>query len=252
MSQSGSMSQAGSMSQSLAGPADKYLYFSDSNVKDRIAFLAPMHTTTKVKIPGKELEPSQRCAGWDKYFFFGVSDGTITNTARRGRSRPAISGPQTFMTEPFAPEDIARERERIEALGPRTSYTEKFSQFQRSPSSTLGPPGERVPPRTPMARVASDSVLGSSSGLLAATHSSEGPPGQPHVMAADDLIKALNPYGGHVVERHGPHWPPPTRERPDSLKTRRGLFRGQHRTLVDLYATDRPSPQTLHYSHTTV
>lgn len=209
-----------------SGCDDKYLYFSDNSIKDRLAFLAPMHSTNKkVSLPGRDLEPSQRCLGWDKYFFFSSTDGHVNNTARRGRNRPAMGGPQTFMTEPFTPEVIARERGRIEALGPRTVYTESFgakvAATQPRPSAPAEAPGERRPPRTPMARVASDSVLARPPGSRPSPE--EPAAGVPHVMAADELARAINPHGDQTISRHGPHWPPPGRERPDSLKTRRRL-----------------------------
>merc|ERR1712039_930945 len=48
--------------------------------------------------------------------------------------------------------------------------------------------------------------------------------------------------------RAGPHWPPPTKERPDPVRTRATLFQGKHRTFCDHHQRDRQAPVGWQYT----
>lgn len=219
---------------------DKYRYFSDNGIKDRVAHLAAKNNPNLGQTSVSTLEPSGRApSGWDKYYFFSVpADGSVHVTARRGRSRPAATGPQTFQTEAFTPEQMARERKRADGLGGRTSYGEFFSQFQRSGTVNHGRPDEKGPhPLTTYDRPSSGS-----SGALAKSASDSFLQRSSPQMAAHSLLGTTENRN-----RLGPHWPPPTKERPDSLKTRKAYFQGPHRTFVDLYSTDRPAATSTNY-----
>jgi hypothetical protein len=219
---------------------DKYGNFSDAAMRERLAF----HTNRMRgnKAPVSKLAPSgPTTSGWDKYYFFGCGGKELIcgPTAKRARNRPAADGPQTFLNEGFSKEDIQRERANFEKKGARTTYTEAFGQFARTNQADFGPPGE--------------------------CHNSPGPytqsmPALPppipdsRIMAAYELLDRNRPEGR--VRRAGPMWPPPGAEtgqpeRPDPLKTRSNLFRGQvpdgHRNIVDLYASDRKAPPSYHY-----
>jgi hypothetical protein len=219
------------------GTADeRYLNFSDNTMKDRLA----AHAASQARASGKsrkpalgasslQLEPSGPCEGWDKYYFFSVPAGgtVIPPTAMLGRRRPAMHGPQTFCTEAFSKEVVARERGRIEKRGARTCYTEFFSQFPRSSTAERGlPPYE-------------------GQGFSTTQHNAASP-GTLMRAASDTLLQkrpAAKAIGGEVIERErlGPHWPPKTEERPNHLKTRNSLFPDGHRTFVDLFSADRPA-----------
>jgi hypothetical protein len=212
---------------------EKYANFSDPTIKDRLAFAA---TTASDQPPKKvkhvsDLEPSGfSSTGWDKYFFFSVSqadNGAIDRTAQRGRARPAMTGPQTFGIEAFSPEDI--ERARAESKGLRTTYSDAYSQLPRSRTQEHGPIAHPtyaplVSPSSTLAKSGSETVL--ASGVRAA-----------HMLA-----------GMPAAKRHGPFWPPPGPERPDPVKTRAALFEGKHRTIVDLHSSDRQGPPSHHYT----
>lgn len=214
---------------------DKYLWFSDANsMKDRLSFTG--RGGPKPKAP--EPEPSGFApTGWDKYFFYSVPPGVegIHCTARKGRARPAMNGPQTFQLEAFPPERLAAARKGTE--GAKSSYAESFSQFPRSTTHSHGPIDERNetkvlspsgtsrPSSGTLAKVASDSVL--------------------------DTRSAVEMLAGpKLMNRSGPHWPPPGPERPDPIKTRENLMKGHHRTLVDLHARDRQAPRAWMYTIT--
>mmetsp|Transcript_28833 Transcript_28833/g.76217 ORF Transcript_28833/g.76217 Transcript_28833/m.76217 type:complete len:206 (-) Transcript_28833:36-653(-) len=170
--------------------------------------------------------------GWDKYYFFSVPAGVadIHITARKGRSRPSMGGPQTFSIPSFNPEDLAKAKKTMNGM--RTTYSESYSQFPRSTTQQHGPimsharQDHTAAPGT-LARIASDSVLN-----------------RPHERSAADHIT------GRMVPlaRAGPHWPPPSEARPDSLATRKALFDGaDHRTIVDLHSKDRTAPRSFVY-----
>lgn len=218
----------------------KYYYHSDSTLKDRVAALAPSGNKTV----GHGPEPSEfTTTGWDKYFFYSIPvDMSICGpTARLGRSRPAMAGPNTFAVEAFSKDVIARERTRIEARGARTSYTEMFSQLPRAGTALNGPlrPHDRkpvaakprfgAPPPSMLSKSASDSVIRSNE----ASKSAEVPTG---------------PNGEKQLLRDGPFWPPKEKMMPDSVITRQKLFGGEHRSFVDLYSKEIPAPRGFHYT----
>lgn len=220
----------------------KYYYHSDSNLKDRVAQLsAPGNKTV-----GHGPEPSEfTTKGWDKYFFYSVpADNSVVGpTTRLGRSRPAMTGPNTFAIEAFSKEVIARERTRIEARGggSRTAYTEMFSQLPRAGTAVNGPlrPHDRLPvaakprfgapPPSMLAKSASDSVIGKSEGPTSA-----------------DI--PIGPNGEKMLLRDGPFWPPKEKMMPDSVVTRQKLFGGEHRSFVDLYAKEIPAAKGFCYT----
>jgi len=228
--------------------AERYLNFSDNTMQDRLAAheASMVRDQSKSKIKGVTapavmkagLEPSGRCEGWDKYYFFSVPAGgdVVPPAAMLGRRRPAAHGPQTFCNEAFSKEEIQKKRGRIEKRGgggTRSNYAELFSQLPRGATGNLGLPNyegqrfaltesNRISPGV-LARAASDSLL-------------QGPP-PPMAMAG----------GVQERQRMGPHWPPKTEQRPDSLITRQQLFPGGHRTFVDLYSADRPAARGCGY-----
>jgi len=222
---------------SIKDAQDKYLNFGDNTMKDRLAAHAATQmvarggkrSASSGGVQGKNvsLEPSGRCGGWDKYYFFSVpAGGTVVGpTARLGRSRPAAGGPQTFCSAAFSPEEVARQRPRIEKRGARTSYTEFYSQFPRASTSKMGLPqyeGQRF------AKTASHGVLAR--------------------CASDTLVPVPDRSDAQERERLGPHWPPKTEQRPDYQQTNQKLFPGGHRTFVDLYSGDRPAARGVGYS----
>jgi hypothetical protein len=226
--------------------AERYLNFSDNTMQDRLAAHAAALARDQPKSKRSSsqpalkpaLEPSGPCEGWDKYYFFSVPAGGthVGPTAMLGRRRPAAHGPQTFCNESFSKDRIQRERGRIEKKGggSGTNYGDFFSQFPRSATATLGLPNyegqpfatnasNALSPGT-LARIASDSLL-------------QKPP-PPMAMSCKTQER----------ERLGPHWPPKTEQRPDSLTTRQTLFPGGHRTFVDLFSADRRAERGCGYS----
>jgi len=185
------------------------------------------------------LEPSGPCEGWDKYYFFSVPAGgsSIPPTAMLGRRRPAAHGPQTFNTEAFSKEAMATFARRVEAKGQggtRSSYNELFSQLPRSATAELGLPQYESQP-------------------FKITASNSKSPGTLMRAASESLLHPPPPKMRMSVEpqerqRLGPHWPPKTEVRPNSLLTREQLFPGGHRTYVDLYSQDRPAARGFGYS----
>mmetsp|Transcript_96595 Transcript_96595/g.207220 ORF Transcript_96595/g.207220 Transcript_96595/m.207220 type:complete len:224 (-) Transcript_96595:55-726(-) len=219
---------------------DKYQNFSDPTIKDRLSFAA-VHTNQPGKKKVKhapDLEPSGfSSTGWDKYFFFSVSqadNGGIHPSAQKGRARPAMTGPQTFAIEAFSPEDIARAKVERAGQGERTSYGDSFSQIPRSRIHEHGPVDyprfePMVSPSSTLAKSASDSIL------------------------APKGVKAVHLLAGApAATRHGPHWPPPGPERPDPLKSRMALFEGKHRTISDLHCRDRQGARSYNYTLTNI
>mmetsp|Transcript_5384 Transcript_5384/g.9623 ORF Transcript_5384/g.9623 Transcript_5384/m.9623 type:complete len:238 (+) Transcript_5384:53-766(+) len=228
---------------------EKYQNFSDSGMRDRVAAVHSHEYTPPALSP--EEDPSQHdsgftSSGWDKYYFFsnpancsGPGKGGLHPTARLGRNRPAMNGPQTFTIEAFSPEELAFARKKIEKKGARTSYTESYSQFPRSSTSVLGPierpTGPHILKRAAESGQSVSDTL-SQAGLGALTRSSTVP----------ELM--VGPLTAH---RMGPHWPPPGPERPDPLKTRQQLMAmGPHRTFVELHAKDRKAPGEYLYTVT--
>lgn len=209
---------------------DKYQNFGDNTMKDRVASQYKLTRSESDVLVAPSVFTS---SGWDKYYFFSVPAGNadIHVTARKGRSRPAMYGPQTFQTEAFSPEEVAKARARLEGKGARTTYTESYSQLPRSTTAMLGPIDRAV-----ASGMKADSAVGS--------------PGSSRVLtraASDTMLseKLAGEYlaGAPSAHRAGPFWPPPGPERPDPLKTRKQLFQGTHRTIADLYARDlKPAP----------
>jgi len=244
----------------MGGHADeRYMNFSDNTMKDRLAAnaatLAMLNPKSKrsssTPAGGKKdsngLDPSGRCDGWDKYYFFSVPGAPVVTTAKvgadpplklptanMGRSRPAVHGPQTFGIETFSKEVIQRERGRIEKRGARTNYTELFSQLPRSATATLGLPTYE--------------------GQKFEVNERNGPsPGQIMQTASESMLQPppkdmVHAAGQQPRKRMGPYWPPPTAERPTSESTRKALFPGGHRTNVDLYSADRSASRGMGYA----
>jgi hypothetical protein len=212
---------------------EKYQNFSDPAIKDRLAFLAAQ--AGKVPKP-PPVEPSGFTpSGWDKYYFFSdpYQATMLHPTAFKGRMRPAMAGPQTMNVEAFSKEDLAEARKRMGGKGARTAYTETFSQFPRSRIAQSGPvPAVLDEPKAPLgtnlARTASEPMLRERT-------------------AADILLGTAAP-----LKRSGPHWPPRSGVRPDPVETRRQLFQGTHKTIVDLHSQDRQAPATCNYVITSV
>jgi hypothetical protein len=224
--------------------SDKYFLFSDSSCKNRVAFEKSKNRRIDPNIePEPSIEPSGFTgSGWDKYYFFsvaqGVIKGNIYSTARKGRARPAMSGPQTFKWESFSPEDLQRAKAKGET-GVRTCYGDSFCQLPRSKTHEHGPIEERSV--IDMAKTSGATAFGSSGNLARS--------------ASDPTLRArktaeIMAGTGHLP-RSGPHWPPPGRERPDPLKTRQQLMQGAHRTIVDLHARDRQAPAAFGHTLTT-
>eukprot|EP00439_Symbiodinium_sp_Y106_P043972 s2748_g5.t1 len=200
-----------------------------------------------------EEDPSQHpsgftSSGWDKYYFFsdpancsGPGKGGLHPTARLGRNRPAMNGPQTFTIEAFSPEELAFARKKIEKKGARTSYTEAFSQFPRNSTAILGPIERATGPHIMKHAAATGQSVSdtlSQAGLGTLSRS----------LTAPELMA-----GPLTAHRMGPHWPPPGPERPDPLKTRQQLMAmGPHRTFVELHAKDRKAPGEYLYTAPTL
>ena len=231
---------------------EKYQNFSDSSMRDRVA---AVHAA-EYSMP-KEVDPAENPAtqhsgftseGWDKYYFFsnpascaGPGKGNLHPTARLGRNRPAMVGPQTFAVEAFTPEELKLARIRIEKKGARTTYAESYSQLPRSSTSFMGPieyPSGHQIMKQAAATGQSISETLTSAGLGALTKSA----------SASEILA-----GPLIAKRMGPHWPPPGPERPDPLKTRKELMAwGDHRTFVDLHAKDRKAPGEIFYTITSI
>ncbi|CAE7903290.1 unnamed protein product [Symbiodinium necroappetens] len=216
---------------------EKYQNFSDSSMRDRVA-AARSHEYQPPPLSPEE-DPSQHpsgftSSGWDKYYFFSDPancSGGLHPTARLGRNRPAMNGPQTFTIEAFSPEELAFARKKIEKKGARTSYTEAFSQFPRNSTAILGPIERATGPHIMKHAAATGQSVSdtlSQAGLGTLNRS----------LTAPELMA-----GPLTAHRMGPHWPPPGPERPDPLKTRQQLMAmGPHRTFVELHAKDRKAP----------
>eukprot|EP00435_Cladocopium_sp_Y103_P002702 s116_g1.t1 len=199
---------------------EKYQNFSDSGMRDRVA---AVHAA-EYSMP-KEVDPTEDPAlqdsgftssGWDKYYFFsnpascaGPGKGNLHPTARLGRNRPAMNGPQTFTIEAFTPEELKLARIRIEKKGARTTYAESYSQLPRSSTSVMGPierpSGNRIMKQAAATgQSVSDTLQQAGMGALNRSAS------------ASEILA-----GPICAPRMGPHWPPPGPERPDPLKTRK-------------------------------
>merc|ERR1711957_247253 len=128
-----------------------------------------------------------------------------------------------------------KEKQRLEGRGgARTSYTEFYSQFRRAGTAENGPPGEKAYRRDGDSRPATGAGSGeklaraASDGILARTLAK---PPSPRVMAAEAFLDKSH----GVVIRHGPYWPVPASQvKPDSISTRKDLFQGDHKSIVDL------------------
>ncbi|CAL1146090.1 unnamed protein product [Cladocopium goreaui] len=211
-------------------------------------------------------------SGWDKYYFFsnpascaGPGKGNLHPTARLGRNRPAMNGPQTFTIEAFTPQaaradppsrrqELKLARIRIEKKGARTTYAESYSQFAQavhgsfgrflgtwSSTSVMGPierpSGHRIMKQAAATGQSISDTL-QQAGLGALNRSA----------SASEIL------AGPICAPHmGPHWPPPGPERPDPLKTRKELMAwGDHRTFVELHAKDRKAPDEIFYTITSI
>lgn len=224
----------------MALGTDKHFLFSDSSCSNRVAF---EKSKNKILDPNAEVEPSIEPSGftgsgWDKYYFFsvaqGVTKGNIHSTARRGRARPSMSGPQTFKWESFSAEDLARAKAKGQT-GVRSCYSDNFCQLQRSRTYEHGPIHERSLICPVMAKTTGSTGFGSTM----ARSASESTIGA--VRGERKIAEIMSGTG--VLPRSGPHWPPPGRERPDPVKTRSLLMQGAHRTIADLHAHDRQAPE---------
>ncbi|CAE8627108.1 unnamed protein product, partial [Polarella glacialis] len=238
---------------------NRYQHFSDNTMKDRVSFNASGGATTRPQNAqaAAEADPSDEpsgftASGWDKYYFFSdpASATKLHPTARQGRGRPAMIGPQTFTIEAFTPEEFAAARVRLEKKGARTSYTDSFSQIPRSKIAEKGPVHHtsgaellKLPLYLDIvtsAQPEASQALGGS-GTLSQSASSTLRPSQ----RVTELLA-----GPIVAHRSGPHWPPPGPERPDPVKTRAALFQGEIRTNADLHAKDRKAPGPVAYTMT--
>lgn len=227
---------------------EKYQNFADNTMRDRVAF-AHAHEANP-KEAGPEEDPSLAKShftseGWDKYYFFsnpancsGPGKGNLHPTARLGRDRPSMIGPQTFTIEAFSPEELARARVQIEKKGARTTYKDSYSQLPRS-SSITGP----VHPLTGPDILHQAKTTGQS---VSDTLSQAGLGTMTRALSATEILA-----GPLTAQRCGPHWPPHDgTTRPDPIKTREALMRGPHRTFVDLHAMDRKCPGPCSYTIT--
>ncbi|CAJ1396466.1 unnamed protein product [Effrenium voratum] len=228
----------------------KYQNFSDSGMRDRVA---AVHAHEYSLVETGDEDPTNHksgfsSSGWDKYYFFsnpascaGPGKGGLHPTARQGRNRPAMSGPQTFSIQSFTPEELALARQRIEKKGARTIYSESYSQIPRSSTCTMGPI-ERPSGHHIMKHAA---ATGQS---ISDTLTQAGMGSLTKAASASELIA-----GPFVAHRAGPHWPPPGPQRPDPLRTRQELMAwGEHRTFVDLHAKDRKAPGEIFYTMTSI
>eukprot|EP00933_Yihiella_yeosuensis_P006014 TRINITY_DN110649_c0_g1_i1.p1 TRINITY_DN110649_c0_g1~~TRINITY_DN110649_c0_g1_i1.p1 ORF type:complete len:260 (-),score=47.08 TRINITY_DN110649_c0_g1_i1:104-784(-) len=220
---------------------DKYQNFADNTMKDRLAF-AQARDGTVAPPQYDDDDPAVvksgfTDAGWDKYYFFSdPCQGTMLHpTARQGRNRPGMIGPQTFQTEAFSAEQVALSRTRLEKKGARTTYTDSYSQIPRSKNSMHGPIDE-----VRGHDLKGSLTVGVSSTLVKSASCTLG-----REPTAAELIA-----GPCTAVRHGPFWPPPGPERPDPVKVRANIFAGQHRTLGDAYARDRKAPGAMSYTLT--
>jgi hypothetical protein len=217
--------------------ADKYQNFSDNTMKDRLAFHSPSGPPQPLPDDPSQQESVFTSSGWDKYYYFSdPANGVgLHPTARQGRNRPSMIGPQTFQTEAFSSEQVAKARSRLEKKGARTTYTDSYSQIPRSSTAMFGPV-----PEVRGHDLKGSLSLGQPSALArSASHTLMREP------SASELIA-----GPLTAMRLGPHWPPPGPERPDPIKTRQMLFQGTIRTVVDLHATDRKAPGAMAYTFT--
>lgn len=232
----------------MASSIDKYANFGDNTMRDRVAF-AHAHETPP-REAGIDEDPSLQksgftSTGWDKYYFFsnpancsGPGNGNLHPTARQGRDRPAMTGPQTFTIEAFTPEELARARVKIEKKGTRTTYKDSFSQIQRS-SSVVGP----LEPLNGPDILHKAKTTGAS---VSDTLTQHGLGKMNRSLSATEILA-----GPLTAQRCGPHWPPHDgTTRPDPIRTREALMRGPHRTIVDLHATDRKAPGAVSYTMT--
>ncbi|CAK9063638.1 unnamed protein product [Durusdinium trenchii] len=228
---------------------EKYQNFSDSSMRDRVAAVHA-HEYTVTADPDDPAQQSSgfTSSGWDKYYFFsnpascaGPGKGNLHPTARLGRNRPAMNGPQTFTIEAFTPEELKLARIRIEKKGARTTYAESYSQLPRSSTSVMGPierPSGHHIMKQAAATGQSVSDTLTQAGLGALTRSA----------SASEILA-----GPLIAHRMGPHWPPPGPARPDPLKTRKELMAwGDHRTFVELHAKDRKAPGEIFYTITSI
>lgn len=241
---------------------NKYLWHSDNDLKDRAAFehgkarAAEVGAGSAAPPPDSGLEPSGYAdSGWDKYYFFsvaqGVTKGSIHPTARLGRARPAMAGPQSFKTDAFSKEDLAR-AEASGVSGVRTSYMEGFNQIPRSRNHGGHGPIEE---RSTICLAGAAALARSSSGSAGMARSASEPsmatvpnPGR-SINRERTAAEILSGTGG--LPRSGPHWPPPPgQNRPDPVATRKQLFQGNHRSIVDLHARDRQAPAAACYTMT--
>eukprot|EP00449_Zooxanthella_nutricula_P027024 CAMPEP_0198543624 /NCGR_PEP_ID=MMETSP1462-20131121/59763_1 /TAXON_ID=1333877 /ORGANISM="Brandtodinium nutriculum, Strain RCC3387" /LENGTH=239 /DNA_ID=CAMNT_0044273915 /DNA_START=90 /DNA_END=807 /DNA_ORIENTATION=- len=206
---------------------DKYQNFSDTAVKDRIAFLnAQTGRASKPPPP----EPSGfTSSGWDKYYFFSdpYQATMLHPTAYKGRMRPAMAGPTTFNVESFSSEDLAEAKRKMAGKGARTAYSESFSQIAAPSNARLGP----IKPMLDEPKAPHGANIG--------RHHSE--PQLRERTAADILMNLTAP-----IKRRGPHWPPATKERPDPVKVRAAIFAEAQRAFEEAQAASGESCRAPH------
>merc|ERR1740139_1216933 len=105
-------------------------------------------------------------------------------TARNGRMRPAMGGPQTFNVEAYSAEDLAEARTRLGAAG--TIYMENYSNIPRSKPSLA------------------DTAASLQGQTL--SHSASEP--SLRMRTAAEILCGSRSSGSPSMRRTGPHWPP--------------------------------------------
>lgn len=126
----------------------KHFYFSDNSMCNRSRHQYEDQPRSRKKKGGADdalaqldvpEENVRATSGWDKYFFFSVTGDKeiVSKAARMGRSRPAKTGPQTFLMQDFSPEEFQKAKN-ARGAAQFSMYTQSFSQLPRSSTILKG------------------------------------------------------------------------------------------------------------------
>lgn len=219
----------------------RYFYFTDNAMQNRVREEGPRSRKKRNAVVDEggmaqldQPEESVRVtSGWDKYFFFGVTadKSLVSKTARMGRSRPAKTGPQTFLMEDFSAAEFAKAMN-SRGAAVKSMYSESYSQLPRSSTILQGNGAATMIPTLKD---------------LPEPKTSGGGFANPLWTTADKGIRRL--------AINEPPKPPEKNEKgekqlvaeyPTTMTPH--LFPTGHKTFVELFAEDKPAPRAMSYT----
>eukprot|EP00746_Dinoflagellata_sp_MGD_P162291 gnl/MRDRNA2_/MRDRNA2_89782_c0_seq1.p1 gnl/MRDRNA2_/MRDRNA2_89782_c0~~gnl/MRDRNA2_/MRDRNA2_89782_c0_seq1.p1 ORF type:complete len:227 (+),score=23.54 gnl/MRDRNA2_/MRDRNA2_89782_c0_seq1:68-748(+) len=208
----------------------RYFYFTDNSMQKRVRDEGPRGGRKKknavVDDPLAQLDQPEESiraeSGWDKYFFFSVTadKGIVSKAARMGRSRPAKTGPQTFLLEDFSPEEFAKAKN-SRGAAQFSMYSQSYSQLPRSSTILQGTGSQSMMPtikdlQAPLWTTSDRGVRRAAAQEAKPASNSE--KGERQLVA--DYPTTMTPH----------------------------IFPTGHKTFVELFATDKPAPRGVTYT----